>query len=319
MKKWIFLGIAVVLFVLAVVAALFFFKNYKKPGPQGYTPVTPDQTSEKVTLPWIEVVRPTVFLVDNTGATKELQTGEEVNQGDKIKTDENGVANIYFPDGSVARLDTNTEITIDAASYDQSDKSLVVKIFVSIGKVWSKIVGLATPNSSWQVESSNAVATVRGTAFGVQVIDGSTEVIGSENNVSVQIKDAKNNILADTAVVGPDKYLKIDNNFVTGVIEKKIMMQTAAQPVPATVKDMDWIQKAQTSDALMLNLKANLPDPAQLKAFILQMQSSVQQGLDQIKALQANPSLTPEMKQQLITAQQQLNQLQLLGVTPTVK
>lgn len=319
MKKWIFLGIAVVLFILVVVAVLFFLRNYKKPGPQVYTPATPNQTSEKSTLPWIEVVKPAVFLVDNTGATKELKTGDEVSQGDKIKTDENGVASIYFPDGSVARLDTSTEITIDAANYDQSDKSLVVKIFVSIGKVWSKIVDLATPNSSWQVESSNAVATVRGTAFGVQVVDGSTEIIGSENNVSVQVKDSQNNILADTVVVGPEKYLKVDNNFVSGVIDKKIMMQTAVQPVPTAVRNMDWIQKAQASDALMFNLKASLPDPAQLKAFILQMQSSVQQGLDQIKTLQSNPSLTPEMKQQLITAEQQLNQLQLLGVTPTVK
>ena len=51
-----------------------------------------------------------------------------------------------------------------------------------VGQAWSKIISLATPDSVWEVRTSTAVATVRGTAFGMGT-DGNP-VIGSENKVA---------------------------------------------------------------------------------------------------------------------------------------
>lgn len=57
--------------------------------------------------PWVEIVSSQAVKKDSqTGVVLvELKTGDEVKQGDILETNENGLANIYFPDGSVIRLE----------------------------------------------------------------------------------------------------------------------------------------------------------------------------------------------------------------------
>jgi len=140
--------------------------------------------------PWVEIVSASLTEVDTEGvAVRELQTGDELADGTTLKTDAAGEAIIHFPDGSEARLDPNTTVVIEKANYNNDDSSLVVRLSLSAGRVWSKVISLSTPESEWRVDTANAVATVRGTAFGTEYLNGDSNFVGSENNVGIKAKN----------------------------------------------------------------------------------------------------------------------------------
>ncbi len=151
------------------------------------SPADEEKLTEK-NLPWVEVLS---SLVEKKSGEEwlELISGDQLKSGDIVKTDSSGLANIYFPDGSVIRLDSNSQIVISEADYDNNTKTLKLKIKLLAGRVWSKIFELATNESYWEVETANAVAAVRGTAFGVEYENNETVVIGWENTVEVEAVD----------------------------------------------------------------------------------------------------------------------------------
>ncbi len=153
-----------------------------------------NRPGEEIVLerPWIEVVSSLTSEVDSSGQNiKNLQTGDELSDGVILKTDETGEAIIHFPDGSEARLEANSTIIIERAAYNEESGSLFVRLTLSAGRIWSKVISLSTPESEWKVETANAVATVRGTAFGTEFINGDSNFIGSENTVLVKVKNTE--------------------------------------------------------------------------------------------------------------------------------
>ncbi|MBI4992012.1 MAG: FecR domain-containing protein [Candidatus Harrisonbacteria bacterium] len=168
----------------------------------------------EILRPWLEVVSPRVVELapDQKTEIRELKTGDELLEGTVIKVQKGGLANIHFSDGSVARLDSDTRIILERGSYDAQKDSLVVRINLLWGRVWSKIITLATPESAWEVKTSTAVATVRGTAFGVEYIEeGKASFVGHENKVEVKMvdPDTKEVMQEVSMVVDAKKFLEV--------------------------------------------------------------------------------------------------------------
>lgn len=243
-----------------------FFRNVVTP---------PAQPEHK---PWVEVVSPPVFASHMDGSfARELKTGDELGPGIIIEVKKGGFANIYFPDGSVARLDPETKVSIDEAFYNPDNKGLNVKIQLYIGRVWSKIFSLATPESTWEVKTSNAVATVRGTAFGVAVgRDGKTQV-GVTQNV-VELKPVYNGVVADVAIpVEENKFAAVTNELAQKVFEDK----GAAQEL-IVVQDIDnapqeirvWVEKSVLQDQKIETLREGGQGSQEIRQSILQEQQS---------------------------------------------
>lgn len=136
--------------------------------------------------PWIEVVTDSAIVTDSSEATTTAQTGDEVTVGSNIQTNATGVVLVHFADGSFAQLDPNSSITITEADYDASSGASNVHVSLATGTLWSKVLDLVGINSSWEVTTSNAVATVRGTSFVTFASKGKTRVAGIEHAVSVQ-------------------------------------------------------------------------------------------------------------------------------------
>ena len=73
--------------------------------------------------------------------------------------------------------------------YDKKTENKNVKVNLGVGKLWANVKKLLTPDSSFEVKTSNAVAGVRGTVYRVnveedksamvKVYDGSVYVAGS--------------------------------------------------------------------------------------------------------------------------------------------
>lgn len=175
---------------------------------------TPDKSDATETA-WIEISAGPIFNKTTTPAV-ELKSGDLLVAGSVIGTGATAHGNIHFPDGSVLRLDKKTTITISQIQFKKDDKSVIVKISLAVGRVWSKVVGLTTPESKWEVKTSNTVATVRGTAFGVSFQNGLSWVLGSENTVAVApVNPATGEpIITSEILVGTNQFVQVTDQDV---------------------------------------------------------------------------------------------------------
>lgn len=106
-----------------------------------------------------------------------------VAMGDVVRTDASGFAEVGYFDGSVTRLDVDSELVVVALS-DEAGGS-VVRTAMGVGRTWNRVEDLAG-DDEFVVETSVATAAVRGTTFVIdcpdevscsfEVLDGVVEV-----------------------------------------------------------------------------------------------------------------------------------------------
>ncbi len=199
---------------------------------------------------WIEVEQGTVFL-RSVGQGTPIKSGDTVHEGDTLETSKNTSAIIHFPDGSLLRVDKETSFTVAHSSYTPKDKTLVVEIALLSGRLWSKVVGLATPTSRWEVKTSNTVATVRGTAFGMGFKNNKSWILGSEHTVAVTPLDPVSKTPLQNAMVSLSEKAFIE------IGEKEIALAKATtSPILTTristssnlVTEDVWVKKVQSDD-----------------------------------------------------------------------
>jgi hypothetical protein len=191
-----------------IVGLVFYFSLGQKQTEEVI--VTPPATE----APVIHITSGNIF-VTKDGVERSVVDGEEIIPPYDLRSDGTGSAILSFTDGSELRLDANSKLTVQEGSYSPETKNLIVHTKLTIGRVWSNIIALTTPESSWEVETSNVVATVRGTAFGVATDgSGTTTVTGSEHTVELTLIDP------DTGERNPnrkfplneDEFVVINNN-----------------------------------------------------------------------------------------------------------
>lgn len=242
---------SIVLIIIAIVAVLaggYFFMS----GQKGSTVVATDTSGTTVQTAWVEITNDPVYLDTAEGKTK-LQSGDTVSVGAVIETGQTGTATIHFPDASLARMDVNTTLTLSALSFNQNNNSLIVGIGLTIGRVWSKVVGLATPESSWEVKTSNTVATVRGTAFGVGYKkDGTSWVLGSEHTIAVAPLDpkTKKKIASAEVPLGESSLIQLNDTdaAIAGAAIGSTTITAKISPVTKEFKTNAWILADQAAD-----------------------------------------------------------------------
>ncbi len=109
----------------------------------------------------------------------------EVHSGDSVKTATSSEAQILWGDLGVTRVDENSEIVIDSAPADASGENAVISLKVNAGRVWNRMLKLLDVGSSMEVKTSDVVATVRGTSFGIIKNATDTETAVSESVVGM--------------------------------------------------------------------------------------------------------------------------------------
>ncbi len=116
---------------------------------------------------------------------------EEILPGTKIKTDNNGRAQLVYPNGTVTRLDNNTQITL--TEYESSPQK--VSVFVEAGTIWSRITKLLG-GESYESESKNLVATVRGTIYEHTVLASGEDKVSVDSH-TVHVSCLKTKVETD--------------------------------------------------------------------------------------------------------------------------
>lgn len=112
-------------------------------------------------------------------------TGDALAAGDTIRTDDDGRAQLDYAEGSLTRLDRNTTFVVTKLASARHPSPLDVR--VDVGRTWHEVAALTSSGERFEVTTSNAVATVRGTVFTVDcsveqrcvfsVVEGSVEVV----------------------------------------------------------------------------------------------------------------------------------------------
>jgi hypothetical protein len=88
--------------------------------------------------------------------------GQALKQGDSIKTDAGGTAEIDYTDGSITRLANSTVFTISKLSNDKGGRQ--TQGTLSVGETWNRAAKVSE-TGSFEVKAGGTTAAVEGTAF----------------------------------------------------------------------------------------------------------------------------------------------------------
>lgn len=240
----------------------------------------PEETADnKTAKPWVEVVKNGVWeMADNESVIRELKTGDILNTPTLIKTNETGLANLYLTDGSVMRLDINTRLTLENSEYEEKNGQLKVGVDLSVGRLWSKIWTLMTPDSLWEVRTTNAVAVVRGTAYGVEYQNQTTKIIGSDDPVTVLAVDPLTNqiIPERLVVIGENKLIEITKEKVEMIKQSQDLFNKMVAATPVKVYQEEWIKRARQADE---NLEKIIQDLKEANLSIKEFNQKLKQNI----------------------------------------
>src|SRR5947209_6296445 len=92
------------------------------------------------------------------------KSGQTLKQGDEVRTDPQGKAEINYTDGSLTRLGPSTDFTITKLTNKRGGRQ--TQGTLSVGQTWNRAAKLSQ-TSSFEVKAGGTTATVEGTAFAV--------------------------------------------------------------------------------------------------------------------------------------------------------
>ncbi len=116
-----------------------------------------------------------VFTRGRTGHL--LKKGDKLKRGQVIRVGGRSRVELRFPDGTVMRLSEKSRLVMSEVQYDSKTDKKKMTVDLSIGKLWAKVKKLATPDSSVEVKTVNAVAGVRGTVYRVNVEEDNSAML----------------------------------------------------------------------------------------------------------------------------------------------
>ena len=128
--------------------------------------------------------------VEDPQGTHDGQNGETLEEGDLVRTGVDGRAEIRYFDGSVTRLDRETEFEVTDLEMLEETGGKQVEGTQTSGRTFSRVVKLTDSESRFEVATPTATASVRGTIFDTRYLpDGGSVVWVLEGAVAVQGTD----------------------------------------------------------------------------------------------------------------------------------
>jgi hypothetical protein len=116
----------------------------------------------------LTVYQDTASIGHGGGTPAPARTGATVAAGDKVVTDDKGLAAITLPDGTVTRLATATTLTLDSAHFSKKGNLNDVSFKQDVGRTFTNVQHLVS-GAKFEVHGKSATASVRGTKFEVYI------------------------------------------------------------------------------------------------------------------------------------------------------
>lgn len=126
--------------------------------------------------------------VKGTSGFTAAKEGQSLKQGDALKTDASGRAEIAYTDGSLTRLGESTEFSISRLTDKQGARQ--TQGTLTVGSTWNRAAKVSE-SGSFEIKAGGATAAVEGTAFVVscQSAGASCSVTAVVDDISVASDD----------------------------------------------------------------------------------------------------------------------------------
>ena len=165
--------------------------------------------------------------------------------GQSVRTLGLGKADVLFEGIGTIRLDQKTEITVSTLT------EKAVLITQGIGNTYSKVKKFFDSEQKYEVETPTAVASVRGTAFGV-LVDSTykTSVIVTSNTVAVApvvIVDGEKKRLP-AATVPEDQATHIDKEVIRRAQQEGVLPPVVSKEALVSPDLRQWLGENKTKD-----------------------------------------------------------------------
>ena len=149
--------------------------------------------------------------------------GDVFATGDMVRANEKGRAVLTFFDASTVSVDPNSNVRVTSLARASSG-GIVAEIEQTLGRTWTSVTKLSSPDAKFQVKTPTLTATVRGTAF-------ETIVIKLPNGtITTTIKTAEGEVVVQAAAGGE---VRVGAGQQVDITEGQ-PAPPAAQPQPAT-------------------------------------------------------------------------------------
>ena len=144
------------------------------------------KSQSKTTLATLKVQAAQVT-VKKKGASAyvDAQDGQSLQQGDAIKTDTAGRAEIDYTDGSLTRLGSSTEFKITKLTNKQGGRQ--TQGTLSVGETWNRAAKVSE-TGSFEVKAGGTTAAVEGTAFAVVCVNDADKLTCTFTDVVDNVK-----------------------------------------------------------------------------------------------------------------------------------
>lgn len=138
--------------------------------------------------------------VRHTGSDLETpaEPGTRLAEGDVVRTERDSSATVEVTDISETRLGADTELLIQAVELEDRDAPFV-RVRLETGRIWSRVLRMLDFDAEFTAETSDVVATVRGTSFDLEKQASSTALTVAESVVEAfrPAAGAEGTLLAD--------------------------------------------------------------------------------------------------------------------------
>ena len=247
-KTRIWLSVAVITVLILIGGGLYFWYSKRQieanPISSNTQTVNENQSTQGIKFDLYKEAGIVSFKGENDKNYVDLQEDQlSLNNKSFIKTGADTEAHIIFNDNSMISLDQNSEIQV---VYNGNDRNIIQ----SAGNSWHRLQKL-TQGNNYQVETSNTLATVRGTIFGVKVEDGldsSVYVLESQVQVNQQTMENGKKITKDIQMVQEGKHM--------GIPDFKKGKKMDLTDISDDKKNTGWFEKNRFLDQDYKNEKA---------------------------------------------------------------
>ncbi len=127
-----------------------------------------------------------VFVKSGNGLEEQAKSGMVLSKGDIVRTAPGGRASITASGRSDLRLSENTEVEVSDVNLNWA-QDFVFRFNLKTGRAWSRVLRLLDLGSTYEGQTDNVVATVRGTAFALQKTGEETQLFVDHSAVVTPI------------------------------------------------------------------------------------------------------------------------------------
>jgi hypothetical protein len=124
-----------------------------------------------------------------------------VPEGSTVTTHANSRATLRIPDGSELRLGPDTRASLGVLVMRQPAANRTTRVKLWTGRIWAGVMGLFGNEAAFDVETENAVAGVRGTAFWTIKEQARTDFVTDYGSLKVQLGDQSRELVGPGAAL----------------------------------------------------------------------------------------------------------------------